>query len=49
MHRGGHHVAQPLTIAQDAMFSEAEELMERCTVTALVAMDRAARGRRQDL
>jgi arabinose-5-phosphate isomerase len=29
----------PVTIAQDAMFSEAEELMERHTVTALVAVD----------
>jgi arabinose-5-phosphate isomerase len=34
---------QPLTIAQDAMFSEAEELMERHTVTALVALDEHGR------
>lgn len=29
----------PVTIAQDAMFSEAEEVMERHTITALVAVD----------
>lgn len=34
---------QPLSIAQDAMFSEPEALMERHTVTALVAMDQQGR------
>lgn len=32
-----------ITIAQDAMFSEAEELMERHTVTALIAVDERGR------
>ena len=35
--------ALPLTVPQDAMFSEAEELMERHAVTALVAVE--AKGR----